>query len=461
MLSSLWYENFQIFFVVLITGKTKEILDISKSEETKINSKSSKQKLKKVVCSKPEIKFQYLLKFDNCKYSNKNEENFNKTKNIILTEKKRILSSKQGDSETKNSLPLLRMKSPIIKTKDCIIGLRSQFSEKSNNGSCKNEEEEISCSEFENKNKENENDTCEEHTDEIKIFVPCKYEDIKPGIRKVEANESNKPSDYCESYLRIRKDVKDKKGGITKEGQNKDPCESYLRIRKSVKPGNKKGEGNEEEEESGYRVFKSCAKVCPKFRNPCPDFQNKDKDITCSEFQNKDNKNEDDTCEEQKDEIKIFVPCKYEDIKPGIRKIEMNLNGFENIKLFVPCKYEDIKPGIRKVEQDTDKSIIDCKHKDSKQEKREEKSKSLVFCKKRQTQNEKVVKTVRTCPKFRNPCPDFNKKEDQCKDATTKKEDQCEDATRKKDQCKDTTRKKEDQCEDTTREKEDKPKDCK
>jgi hypothetical protein len=64
-------------------------------------------------------------------------------------------------------------------------------------------------------------------------------------------------------------------------------------------------------------------------------------------------KNEEGECEESEKEIKTIVPCKYEDIKPGIRKLaesekfEDCEDSSDTIKQFVPCKYEEVKPGIR------------------------------------------------------------------------------------------------------------------
>ena len=140
---------------------------------------------------------------------------------------------------------------------------------------------------------------------------------------------------------------------------------------------------------------------------------------------------------ESKDEIKVFKPCEHEVIKPGIRKPdddatkEHEEQSGEKIKQFAPCMYEKIKPGIRKPDDETDETKTESKkhHEEVCKEEASESTKIEVHLEDKNTQGSKLA--VKPCPKFRNPCPDFQEATEDCK---AQNEEVCEDEKHKPDE---------------------------
>jgi hypothetical protein len=172
-------------------------------------------------------------------------------------------------------------------------------------------------------------------SEEIKQFVPCRYEEIKSAIRGVSDGDTKKSEEIKQfvpcRYEEIKPGIRDD-GGEIEKSVKKDRTSNLLEeISKNVRY-----KLTDKRHESGI--------PCPKIKNPCPDLQKDEEE-----------------CEESGEEIKIFVPCMYEEIKPGIRKHideskkEECEEASDTSKQFVPCKFEEIKSSIRNEEAQANK----------------------------------------------------------------------------------------------------------
>jgi hypothetical protein len=173
--------------------------------------------------------------------------------------------------------------------------------------------------------------------------VPCKYEDLKPGIRKPIESENEKFEDCEDSsdtikqfvpcqYEEIKPGIRHEYGDLEMKGKKEHTSKLLEEIAQNVRY--KLRDRRSEDDEHGVVI-------CPKIKNPCPDLNEEE-------------------CEESQEEIKTFVPCQYKEIKPGIRNPVRLNNIKKKIKQTIFVKLIKPKPA------DTKKRTIKTKTRKSK-----------------------------------------------------------------------------------------------